>query len=169
MFSTITKLFAAFIRTLITLIVIAVLVPLAYFGCRLTQPLDMPQFKGLSYIQFVQWRTNFVADQVAKYKQQNPSKHTDLTACTGPAMITDVGRAVTSGLYIFAEDVSMVRAKGDWSSILGFPSDWFETFEQWVWSGAQAEQIYLPNVSYCNLNLSKIPTPVQLQDASINQ
>ena len=78
MFSTIAKLiaaFMAFMRTLITLIVIAVLVPLAYFGYRLTQPLDMPQFKGLSYLQFATWRANYLAAQAQKYIQQNPHPH----------------------------------------------------------------------------------------------
>ena len=171
MFSTIAKLIAAFMRTLITLIVIAVLVPLAYFGYRLTQPLDMPQFKGLSYIQFAAWRADFLTAQAQKYLQQNPHPHSMVTTwqCDNGNKSFDTLRALSSGLYVFVEDVSMVRAKGDWSHILGFPSQWFGTFEQWVWSGAEAQQINFPNVSFCNLNLSKIPTPVQLQDASINQ
>ena len=51
-----TKIFSLFFKTVSLLVIGAFLYPLAYMGWHATQPMDLPQFKGLSYIQFEQWR-----------------------------------------------------------------------------------------------------------------
>ena len=159
--NTLIKLFAILIKAIILLVLIALLGPIAYFGYRMTQPLDMPQFKGLTYFQFAKWRADFLTAQTLKYKQEHPQdKNANSTICNGPDFFFDTMRGISSGPYILVQDY----LNNDWSRITAFPYDWYESFETLVWSGALAQQGYLPDVSFCDLNLSKIPTPAQFHE-----
>jgi hypothetical protein len=44
----IAKLFATLIKTALILLMLAHLVPILYFAWRMTQPMDIPEFKGLT-------------------------------------------------------------------------------------------------------------------------
>ena len=120
-----TKLFAAFFKTATTVIMIAVIAPVAYFGYRLTQPMDLPQFKGLSYVQFAEWRTNFLTSQAMKYQQEHPHANgtpqygyvISKSQCENGNMLFDTLRAVTSSPYVLLQDY----LKNDWSRITDFP------------------------------------------------
>ena len=72
-----TKIFATLFKTVPLLIVLALITPVAYFAYRSIQPMTLPEFHGLTYIQFIQWRTMAYANLEAKYVQEHP--HADGT------------------------------------------------------------------------------------------
>ncbi len=162
---TITKIFSTIFKAAILTVIAVTLIPIAYFGYRMTQPMDLPQFKGLSYVQFVQWRTTTFRNSEVEYQQAHP--HTDNTPqngsivrhglCEGASLSRDVVEVPFSGLNALVTDYSR-----GWTNLAHFSQDWWKTYEEWIWSGAVADQVNLPNVSYCNLRLD-IPTPAQLQ------
>ena len=67
-----TKIFATVFKTVTLLIVLALLTPVAYFAYRSIQPMTLPEFHGLTYIQFIQWRTMAYASLEAKYAREHP-------------------------------------------------------------------------------------------------
>ena len=129
--------------------------------------MDLPQFKGLSYVQFVQWRTNFLANQAVKYQQEHP--HADNTPRNGYVIKSNQCENVGLGMDILfrlpmsAVSVLMTDYLRGWSGILQFPQDWWKTYEDWIWDGTVAQKNNLPNASFCNLRVDDIPTPTQLQ------
>ena len=52
----ITKLFGTLIKTVLVLLMLALLAPILYFAWRANQPMDMPEFKGLTLVQYEDWR-----------------------------------------------------------------------------------------------------------------
>ena len=63
----------------------ALITPIAYFAYRSTQPMTLPEFHGLTYIQFIQWRTMAYANLEAKYAQEHP--HADGTPQNGSRQV----------------------------------------------------------------------------------
>lgn len=154
-YSIFTKLFAAFFKTIIIVIVIAVIGPIAYFGYRLTRPMDLPEFKGLSYIQFVQWRTETVKEQATKFKPAfSYERPADPNSCIIPNAGSDAIGMVGWGPVTLLADFQKGR-------LVDLPYDWYEAFENSEL--ALAHLVYFPNVAFCDLPLSKLPTPVQFE------
>jgi hypothetical protein len=48
----ITKLFATLIKTVLVLLIFALLTPILFFAWRMNQPMDMPEFKELTCVQY---------------------------------------------------------------------------------------------------------------------
>ena len=98
-----TKIFATLFKIVILLIVIALITPVAYFAYCSTQPMTLPEFHGLTYIQFIQWRTMAYANLEAKYAQEHP--RADGTPRNGlvakPGLCEGVERAVTFTATVF--------------------------------------------------------------------
>ena len=54
---TIRKGIALLFKTFLLTLLIAVLTPIPYFAWHMGQQLTQPEFKGLTYYQFAEWRT----------------------------------------------------------------------------------------------------------------
>ena len=53
---TIRKGFALLFKTTLLALLIATLTPITYFAWQMGQPMSQPEFKGLTYYQFTEWR-----------------------------------------------------------------------------------------------------------------
>lgn len=174
-----TKIFAMFFKTMILLIIAALLTPVAYFAYHSTQPMTLPEFHGLTYIQVIQWRTMAYADLEAKYSKEHP--HADGTpqngyivksfACEGELrIITFTASVFQSWLYTFSSwqsdqrRVEMLNANypipNELVTILNFMDWWWTSYEMIILSNIQYQpEVPLP---YCRIQ-PNIPTPAQLQ------
>ncbi|MGA7194141.1 MAG: hypothetical protein WBW94_10955 [Anaerolineales bacterium] len=180
-----TKIFAMFFKTVILLIIATLLTPAAYFAYRSTQPMTLPEFHGLTYIQVVQWRTIAYANLEAKYAQEHP--HADGTpqngylvnsfTCEGELrIITFTASVLQSWLYTFSSwqndqnRVEMLKANylipNEPVTTWNFMSWWWTSYEMIIFSNIQ----YQPEMSvpYCRIQ-PDIPTPAQLQAMTTNQ
>jgi len=59
-------------KSILFTLLVALLFPLLYFAWRASQPLPQPEFKGLTYYQFTQWRKLKHEESIAKYEASHP-------------------------------------------------------------------------------------------------
>jgi hypothetical protein len=76
---------ALLFKTILLALLVAVLTPILYFAWRAAQPMELPEFKGLTYYQFTEWRVMSCKTYLADSKQ-------DEANCT-------VARHVAADLY----------------------------------------------------------------------
>jgi hypothetical protein len=180
-----TKTFAMLFKTVILLIVLALITPFAYFAYRSVQPMTLPEFHGLTYIQVVQWRTMAYKDLEVKYAQEHP--HADGTPQNGyivkPGLCEEATRSITftasvfqSWLYTFwswqndQRRVEMLKAN------YPIPNESVTTWNLLPWWWTSYEMIILSNIQYqpemsvpyCRIQ-PNIPTSSQLQAMTTNQ
>jgi hypothetical protein len=69
-------------------VLLAVLIPVLYFAWRINQPMDLPEFNGLTYVQFAQWR-KMVRNEMSEAEQK---KHPERVYDTKSGCLkTDLG------------------------------------------------------------------------------
>ena len=169
---TIRKGLALLFKTTLLALLVAVLTPILYFAWRMGKPLPQPEFKGLTYFQFFEWRKMATEDVIAKYMVSHPNfEYTGigepLTACYSghvlgayfllPPQSFSYTVAALAGkmpdeLYPLPTDVTF----------LNFVPKWWDTFEYLFWYN----QIHLDSfggfVEYCRIQ-PNIPTPEEFE------
>ena len=166
----ITKLIGTLIKAVLALLILALLAPILYFAWRANQPMDMPEFKGLTFVQYEDWRKMALNDIEAQYIQNHPEikfipfrmaiwyiltpRHEDTKnmkaddGCYNVIVGVDVLRAIYSALHVL---LTHERP---------FFAAWWPTFEEWVWGGAEFSAT-LPG-TLCRLQ-PNVPTPEQYE------
>jgi hypothetical protein len=133
-----TKLFAVFFKTVILIVIAAMLVPAGYFAWRMNQPLPQPEFRGLTAYQFLEW-------------QEMHCEQKNLRAFCVSAMIQ------AYSIYIGAPIVGIVlqhRKTTEPITISNFlPASW-EIVEYLFW--------FVNKTEIENYHL-RVPTPIELQ------
>ncbi|HXF85492.1 MAG TPA: hypothetical protein VNK49_08885 [Anaerolineales bacterium] len=141
-----------------------------WFVWRAGQPMEMPQFKGLSYYQFVQWRKMGYDDLARKYQERYPNKEVKFGMCFSvmqilhdPTVFFLTGYYTLSGMW---RPLQIFVARRDRDvipqdvTLWNFLPSWWKTFEFGVWNGAEHEPH--TSVVYCRL-APNIPTPEQFE------
>ncbi len=82
------KFFKALFQIITIVALLAVITPIAYFAWRMGQPMDLPEFNGLTYYQVREWKKMATEDKIAEYENTHPNKEytgwgSRLTACIG--------------------------------------------------------------------------------------
>jgi len=49
------KIIKFLIKAVLWVVFIALIVPVGYFAVRMGQPMDLPEYKGLTYYQYLEW------------------------------------------------------------------------------------------------------------------
>jgi hypothetical protein len=143
-------------------LIVAFLVPLAYFVWRASQPMEMPQFGGLTYYQLLNKRRQAYTDLAREYQAGHPDQEVNFGACFPPEVaIQVIGAIPTAGFYALAGIYPQLQRyvnPGDlrqgfvsknvnWS---GFPLAWWTAFEKLVW-GMITHSPHGP-VPYCRIS-----------------
>ncbi len=169
---TIRKGLALLFKTTLLALLVAVLTPILYFAWQMGKPLPQPEFKGLSYYQFMKWRKMATEDVIAKYMASHPN-----------FIYTGVGEPITTCYsghffvgYVFLPTqafsynvASLVGVTPDELHALptgvtpwNFMSKWWDTFEYLFWYN----QIHLDSfgslVAFCRIQ-PDIPTPEEFE------
>jgi hypothetical protein len=80
---TIRKGFALLLKITLLALLVAVLTPILYFTWRAAQPMELPEFKGLTYYQFLEWRKIAQNDFELKYQASHPETTVKVGVCEG--------------------------------------------------------------------------------------
>ncbi|MBM3125277.1 MAG: hypothetical protein FJZ87_09400 [Chloroflexi bacterium] len=142
-------------------LILVLIVPLAYLAWRAGQPMDMPQFGGLSYYQFMNERRQAYLDLAKQYQANHPDKDAKYGIC----FYTEVGLEVfagfpSSGFYTLAGIYPQLESFVDPRDLRkgsvprgvtwpGFLPAWWETYEKFVWGMAERSP-HVP-VPYCRI------------------
>jgi hypothetical protein len=145
----ITKLIGILIKTVLALLLIALLLPVLYFAWRANQPMEMPEFKGLTYIQYMDWRKMILNESEQRYRQAHPDVQFNSGGCYNAELLLQATGTLTILPYI----IKMQPEAGDW---LDF-----------TWAGLEGTALIVTDRSgytrpWCDTQ-SVIPTPEQYQ------
>ncbi len=82
------KTFKALFQIVTVTILLAIITPVVYFAWRMGQPMDLPEFNGLTYYQVREWKKMATEDKISEYEATHPNEEytgwgSRLTACTG--------------------------------------------------------------------------------------
>ena len=168
--------FALLFKTILLALLTAVLTPILYFAWRMGKPLPQPEFKGLSYYQFMEWRKMATEDVITKYMVSHPDfKYSGvgdpMTACYS---------GVVFGGYIFLPAQAFSYTVASLAGVMpdelhglpigvtiwNFVLRWWDTFEFLFWYN----EIYLDSfgslVAYCRIQ-PNIPTPEEFKSMKL--
>ena len=67
------KLFEFLTKTVLWAILIALIIPVGYFAVRMGQPMDLSEYKGLTYYQYVEWEHMVQREHLDEWHAKNPS------------------------------------------------------------------------------------------------
>ncbi len=142
-------------------LILVLIVPLVYLAWRAGQPMDMPQFGGLSYYQFMNERRQAYLDLAKQYQANHPDKDAQYGIC----FYTEVGIEVlagvpSSGFYTLAGIYPQMESfidprdlrKGVVPQNVTWPDflpAWWMTYERFIWS--MVEHAPHGPVQYCRI------------------
>jgi len=150
------------------LLILSIVYPVGWFVWRAGQPMEMPQFNGLTYRQYMAWQKMAYHELAVKYHEAYPDKKMGggLDMCYNVELGGDLlARLPLAGLEALAgvfPGLKKVISPKDWNNIpevvtlQNFLPNWWTVFEKLLWNGAE----YQPHTSvpYCRLR-PDIPTP----------
>jgi len=143
-------------------LILALLAPLVYFVWRANQPMEMPQFGGLTYYQLLNKRRQAYAELARQYQASHSGKEVNFGACFFPEVVIQVVGAIPGAAfytlagiypelqrYVAPRDLrqGFVSKNVTWS---GFPLAWWMAFEKLVW-GMITHSPHGP-VPYCRIS-----------------
>lgn len=156
---------------ILVLMLVTIVVPVGYLAWRADQPMDLPQFKGLTYYQYLAWRETALHQMAVNYQAAHPNAKMGggLDMCFDVDVLSDLslklplsGFYVTAGIYpILQQNIQKnnrqyIPQGTIWWTFL---PNWWRTYEAFVWDSAQHAP-YGP-VVYCRLQ-PNIPSSVSL-------
>ncbi len=172
MIKTIRKGFTLLFKTTLFLLLVAVLIPILYFAWQMGKPLPQPEFKGLTYYQFLEWRKITTEDSIAKYIAFHPNfEYTGfgdpMTAChSGHVLGAYILLPVQSFSYALAaltgklpDDLHPLPTD---VILWNFMAKWWDTFEHLFWYNEIHLNSFGSLVEYCRIQ-PNIPTPEEFE------
>jgi hypothetical protein len=173
---TIRKSMSLLFKITLLAMLIAVLTPILYFAWQMGKPLPQPEFKRLSYYQFMEWRKMATEDAITKYMAFHPNyEYTGIgdpmTACYSGDVFGGYvflpAQAFTYTLAALAGKMSdELHALPTGVTLLNFVPKWWNTFEYLFWYN----QIHLDSfgsfVAECRIQ-PNIPTPEEFESLKL--
>ena len=170
--------FTLLFKTILLALLTAVLTPILYFAWRMGKPLPQPEFKGLSYYQFMEWRKMATEDVIAKYMVSHPNfKYSGvgepITACySGHVLITSFIGPLQSFSYTVASLAGVMPDElhplPSGVTLLNFMFKWWNTFEYLFWYNEIHLDSFGSLVAYCRIQ-PNIPTPEEFEAMKMGQ
>ena len=161
----IAKLFGTLIKAVLALLILAVLAPILYFAWRANQPMDMPEFKGLTYVQYMDWRKMAYEKDEEKYALAHPNYEVKRGGCLGADLtLQAIGVVLINSevvkYYIIPEKSQLPR---------GFEIRSLSDLAMFAWGALEGtlvtssgENAYLAGLPWCAIH-AVIPTPEQYE------
>ncbi len=163
---------ALLFKTILAALLVAVVVPILYFAWRMSKPLPQPEFKGLSYYQFMGWRKMATEDVIAKYMVSHPNfKYNGvgepITACySGVAFGGYIFLPTQAFSYTVASLAGVMpdelHALPNNVTLLNFLPKWWDTFEYLFWYNEIHLDSFNNPIAYCRIQ-PNIPTPEEFE------
>jgi hypothetical protein len=162
---------ALLFKTILLALLVAMLTPPIYFAWRAFHPMELPQFQGLTYYQFLEWRKMAHGDFEMKYQAAHPEANVKAGLCErGNRIVTFSVGVWQSWWYTFLswrdERNRLAMLEADYPvyeepvSSAAFLPAWWLTYEKLVLSLAE----YHPHTSLAECRLQPdIPTPEEFE------
>ena len=162
----IAKLFGTLIKAVLALLMLALLVPILYFAWRANQPMDMPEFKGLTLVQYEDWRKMIYEKNEEEFALAHPDRTVKQGVCfKADLTIQAVGVTLVSGSLFGSlllpknreRTVSMIDRLGlatvAWNMIEGTLAV----------MPVGRNNLLPPDWPWCNMKSASVPTPEQYE------
>lgn len=155
-------------------LLVAVLTPIVYFAWRAGQPMEMPEFKGLTYYEYLAWKKMAYEELAEKYYPGDPRyRHMCLSVdliATGMVLPGFSMSYISYLIYpdqtraLFARDVKkgILQTDVTWMTLL--PELW-SGFEHLEWNALEGIRHSISPV--CRIR-SPVPTPEELRSLRLN-
>ena len=159
--------FALLFKTTLLALFFATLAPIVYFAWRAAQPMELPEFKGLTYYQFLEWRSIAHNELEVKYQASHPQAEVKMGRCDNTNRLITFSVTVEQSLWYtfwsWQDDRNrLAMQKANYPVIdevitwVNFMPSWLHTYEGLVLSLTQ----YTPQTSLAECRLQpNIPTP----------
>lgn len=69
-----TTIFKKLFKLAALVVLVAILIPVLYITWRASRPMSLPEFNGLSYFQYVEWRQMAYAEALVRYRIAHPNE-----------------------------------------------------------------------------------------------
>ena len=150
-------------RSILVILLMIIMTPATYFLWRANQPMESPEFRGLTYYTFIVERRHAYGDLAQEYQEKHLDQNVDYRNCLLPELavqflfalptagfITIMGFYPGLERYLNLMDIQQgcVTKKVSWPSFL---PDWWGTFEQLVLG--MAEHARHAPVPYCRVSM----------------
>lgn len=163
------KILSKTLTKLITLaVLLAIITPVLYFAWHMGQPLSQPEFNGLTYYQFIEWRKMAYEERAMQYQASHPTKKADIRMCENNTRTITI---LLLPLQSFGYMVTAFKgAKPDATHTLpegvtlsNFLPKWWDTFEYIFWYNTiHLNGLQNTLVEYCRIQ-PNIPTPAEFE------
>jgi hypothetical protein len=175
---TIRKGLSLLFKTILLALLIAALTPILYFAWRMGKPLPQPEFKGLTYYQYMSWRKMAAEDAIAKYVAAHPgyeytgigepltacySGHFSIMSFFGPAQAFSYTLAALAG-----KTPDKLHPLPTGVTLLNFMPKWWDTFEYLLWYNEIHLDSFGSLVEFCRIQ-PNIPTPAEFQTLKLKR
>ena len=125
------KLFKFITKTILWVIFLALIIPVGYFAVRMGQPMDLPEYKGLTYYQYIEWEKFEQHENWEKngdrYRAQNPDSGLTEAGCNQSIFVFGHGGLFLSQGPSLILDSVLLDAPFD---ALHFLPNWWANFEK---------------------------------------
>jgi hypothetical protein len=171
-----------FLKTLIKSILLALLVimliPMIYFTWRAGQPMELSEYNGLTYYQYIEWRKMAYEDSVTKYQTDHPTKVIKRPwSCIGSELfVQNTTGWYISGVILYAQDhpeITRTWTTEELEMIPGHNITWYNylpelwrAHEHLIWSNAKHAP-HLPS-AYCRIQ-PDVPTLEEFQAMKVER
>jgi len=156
----ITKLIGTLIKAVLALLILALLAPILYFAWRANQPMDMPEFKGLTLVQYEDWRKMIYEKNEDEFALGHPDRIVKQGVCfKADLTLQAIDVILMSGLTFGALLIPANREELDRSGGLA----------SFAWNVIERIQVNINNLPtsrkrpWCNIHVVAIPTPEQYE------
>ncbi len=166
---------ALLFKTTLLAVLIVVLTPILYFAWRAGQPMELPEFKGLTYYQFIEWRSIAQNELEMEYQVSHPQAKVKVGVCDeSNRFVTFLITPLQSAWYtlwslnddrnrqaMLEANYPVINEPVTW---MNFMPSWWHTYEGLVLSLTK----YTPHTSvvYCRLQ-PNIPTPEEFESMKL--
>ncbi len=159
--------FKTIIAATLAAIILAIAMPVVFFAWRTGQPMEAPQFNGLTFYQYMTWRIETYNEVAAQYQAAHPDVKVQAWGCNIVGNSTFVIFAPMSEFYTLAGkfpalrrfinplDYRYIPTDVTWATL---PSAWWTTYEAMISSTIRSDSHL---IGYCQLPQYP-PTPEQL-------
>jgi|APSaa5957512622_1039677.scaffolds.fasta_scaffold52011_1 hypothetical protein len=149
------RLFKILTRTVLWAILIALIIPVGYFVVRMGQPMDLPEYKGLTYFQYLEWGKLEHEKSAVEYEVTHEI-HPDAEGTNIAGGCVSVDRAFGHAGRFFSQPLLMIEK----SIMADKPFDYVHFLPDW-WASFEKDHL---NTLRGNSNLPVCNIPASIPD-----
>lgn len=160
-------------KSILLVLLFAVLIPPLYFAWRAKEPLPQPEFKGLNYYRFTEWRKIKYEESIAKYEASHPNvEYTGIgdrmTTCYQSEIVIERTLLPFQSFTFTLAALNGVKPDAKHAlpenvTLINFLPKWWDTAEYLLWfNTVHASNFGGSLVEFCKFQ-PNVPTPEEFE------